>query len=132
MTRGYIASAVPQDDPDRQRLNETEAELDMLVRSKQVSPVPGEIFALPVFAGITIFLTMFTRPSDPEGYMRMLLDLFAMRVSWVIIFLMIYSIDLDREREAHKPERISDSGVDSYLLLFTRHRTAPVRPMALR
>ena len=118
MTRGYIASAVPQDDSDRQRLNETEAELDMLVRSKQVSPVPGEIFALPVFAGITIFLTMFTRPSEPDGYMRMLLDLFAMLVSSVIIFLMIYSIDLDREREAHKLERISDSGVDSYLLLF--------------
>ena len=118
MTRGYIASAVPQDDSDRQRLNETEAELDMLVRSKQVSPVLGEIFALLVFAGITIFLTMFTRPSDLDGYMRMLLDLFAMLVSSVIIFLMVYSIDLDRERDARKLERISDSGVDSYLLLF--------------
>ena len=118
MTRGYIASAVPQDDSDRQRLNETEAELDMLVRSKQVSPVLGEISALLVFAGITIFLTMFTRPSEPDGYMRLLLDMFAMLVSSVIIFLMIYSIDLDRERDAHKLERISDSGVDSYLLLF--------------
>ena len=118
MTRGYIASAVPQDDSDRQRLNETEAELDMLVRSKQVSPVVGEISALLVFAGITIFLTMFTRPSEPDGYMRLLLGMFAMLVSSVIIFLMIYSIDLDRERDAHKLERIPDSGVDSYLLLF--------------
>ena len=117
-TRSYIASAVPQDDSDRQRLSETEAELDMLVRSKQVSPVLGEIFALLVFAGITIFLTMFTRPSEPDGYIRMLLDLFAMLVSSVIIFLMIYSIDLDRERDAHKLERNSESGSESYLLLF--------------
>lgn len=117
-TRGYIASAVPADDSDRQRLNETEAELDMLVRSKQVSPVLGEIFALLVFAGITIFLTMFTRPSEPDGYIRLLLDLFAMLVSSVIIFLMIYSIDLDRERDAHKLERTTESGGESYLLLF--------------
>ena len=117
-TRGYIASALPQDDSDRQALNETEAELDMLVRSKQVSPVLGEIFALLVFAGITIFLTMFTRPSEPDGWIRLLLDMFAMLVSSVIIFLMIYSIDLDRERDAHKLERVSETGDESYLLLF--------------
>ena len=84
--RDYIARAVPLDDSDRQRLNETEAELDMLVRSKQVSPVLGEIFALLVFAGITIFLTMFTRPAKPDGWIRTLIDLFAMLVSSVIIF----------------------------------------------
>ena len=117
-TRAYIASAIPVDDSDRRRLNETEAELDMLVRSKQVSPVLGEIFALLVFAGITIFLTIFTRPSEPDGWIRMLLDLFAMLVSSVIIFLMIYSIDLDRERDAHKLERVSETGDESYLLLF--------------
>ena len=116
-TREYIASAVPEDDSDRQSLNQTEAELDMLVRSKQVSPVLGEIFALLVFAGITIFLTMFTRPSEPDGWIRLLLDMFAMLVSSVIIFLMIYSIDLDRERDAHKLERASTED-DSLLLLF--------------
>ena len=89
----------------------------MLVRSKQVSPVLGEIFALLVFAGITIFLTMFTRPSEPDGWIRLLLDMFAMLVSSVIIFLMIYSIDLDRERDAHKLERASTED-DSLLLLF--------------
>ena len=117
-TREFIASALPQNDADRQALNETEAELDMLVRSKQVSPVLGEIFALLVFAGITIFLTMFTKPSEPEGWIRLLLDMFAMLVSSVIIFLMIYSVDLDRERDAHKLERVSETGNDSFLLLF--------------
>ena len=117
-TREYIASAVPGDDSDRQRLNETEAELDMLVRSKQDSPVLGEIFVLLVFAGITIFLTMFTRPGELDGWIRLLVDLFAMLVSSVIIFLMIYSIDLDREWDAHKLERVSESGSEIYLLLF--------------
>ena len=117
-TREYIASAIPEDDSDRQRLNEAEAELDMLVRSKQVSPVLGEIFALLVFAGITIFLTMFTKPGEPEGWIRLLIDLFSMLVSSVIIFLMIYSIDLDRERDAHKLERVAESGEDNYLLVF--------------
>ena len=114
--RKHIADATPVDDSDRQALNQSEAELDSLVRSKQVSPVLGEIFALLVFAGITIFLTMFTKPGEPDGWIRMLIDLFAMLVSSVIIFLMIYSMDLDRERDAHKLEQASEGG--DYLLLF--------------
>ena len=90
------------DASDRGDLNQAEADLDMLVRSKQAVPVLGEIFALLVFAGITIFLTIFTKPTEPDGFIRLLLDLFAMLVSSVIIFLMIYSIDLERERDAHK------------------------------
>lgn len=120
-TRKYIAEANQSDslnDSDRQRLDDTEAELDTLVRSKQVSPVLGEIFALLVFAGITIFLTMFTKPTEPEGWIRLLIDLFAMLVSSVIIFLMIYSIDLDRERDAHKLEKTSGVETDEYLLVF--------------
>ena len=117
-TRRYIATAISSDDSDRQALNNTEAELDMLVRSKQVSPVLGEILALLVFAGITIFLTIFTRPSEPDGWIRLILDLFAMLVSSGIIFLMIYSIDLDHERDAHKLERVAESDSETFLLLF--------------
>ena len=47
-----------------------------------------------------------------------MLDLFAMLVSSVIIFPMIYSIDLEGERGAHKLERVSESGSDYHLLLF--------------
>ena len=61
---------------------------------------------------------MFTRTSEPDGWIRTLIDLFAMLVSSVIIILMIYSIDLDPERDAHKLERVSETGDDSYLLLF--------------
>ena len=114
--RGYIRDATPVDDSDRNALNQAEADLDMLVRSKQATPVLGEIFALLVFAGITISLTMFTKPPEPDGFIRMLLDLFAMLVSSVIIFLMTYSLDLDRERDSHKLERTLEEG--EYLLLF--------------
>ena len=31
---------------------------------------------------------------------------------------MIYSIDLDRERDARKLERVSETGDESFLLLF--------------
>ena len=114
--RGYIATATPENDSDRDTLVQVEADLDMLVRSQQTTPVLGEIFALLVFAGITIVLTIFTKPAEPEGWIRLLLDLFAMLVSSVIIFLMIYSMDLDRERDAHILERTTEDG--EYLLLF--------------
>ena len=114
--RSYIANATPENDADRDTLVQVEADLDMLVRSQQTTPVLGEIFALLVFAGITIILTIFTKPTEPEGWIRLLLDLFAMLVSSVIIFLMIYSMDLDRERDAHILERTTEDG--EYLLLF--------------
>ncbi len=108
--REYIANALPLDDSDRQTLRETESDLDTLVRSKQVQPVLGEIFALLVFAGITIFLALFTKPLEVEGWIRLLVDMFAMLISAVIIFLMFYSLDLDRERDAHKLEQTDESG----------------------
>ncbi len=116
--RSHIANAVPLNSADRQALNRCEADLDVLVRSNQVSPVLGEIFALLVFAGITIFLTIFTRPSEEGAWLRLALDLFAMLVSAVLIFLMAYSIDLDRERDAHKLERAMVSENPTYLLVF--------------
>ena len=51
----------------------------------------------------------------------MLLDLFAMLVSSVIVFLMIYSMDLDRERDARVLERKGEKSEEveaEYLLYF--------------
>ena len=119
--RGYIAKATPESQADRDLLMQVEADLDMLVRSQQQTPVLGEIFALLVFAGITIFLTMFTLPaSETEGWIRLLLDMFAMLVSAVIIFLMAFSLDLDRERDAHVLERATEE--DDYLLRFPENQ----------
>ena len=115
--RGYINKATPESQSDRDTLIQVEADLDMLVRSQQQTPVLGEIFALLVFAGITIFLTMFTIPAiELEGWIKLFLDMFAMLVSAVIIFLMAYSLDLDRERDAHVLEQPTEEG--EYLLRF--------------
>lgn len=119
--RGYINRAKEHSDllseSNRQALSEVEAELDILISSKQTTSVLGEIFALLVFAGVTIFLALFTIPSESNPWIRLLLDLFAMLVSSVVIFLVIYSVDLDRQRDAHKlAEPASDN--EDYLLLF--------------
>ena len=47
-----------------------------------------------------------------------MLDLFAILVSSVIIFLMMYSMDLDRERDAHILEKTTGEEKEEYLLLF--------------
>ena len=120
--RSYIAKATPKVDSDRDTLAQVEADLDVLVRSQQQTPVLGEIFALLVFAGITIFLTIFTKPPEPDGWLRMMLDLFAMLVSSVIIFLMMYSMDLDRERDAHILEQHETPEGVEYLLYFSKTR----------
>ena len=100
---------------NRQTLSEVEAELDMLVSSKQTTSVLGEIFALLVFAGVTISLALFTIPSESNPWIRLLLDLFAMLVSSVVIFLVIYSVDLDRQRDAHKLAEITNESGDKNL-----------------
>ena len=104
---------------NRQALSEVESELDMLISSKQTTSILGEIFALLVFAAVTISLALFTIPSESDPWIRLLLDLFAMLVSSVVIFLVIYSVDMDRQRDAHKlAEPTSENG--DYLLLFPK------------
>ena len=101
--RDYIKSAKEHpgflSESNRQALSEVEAELDMLVNSKKNISVLGEIFALLVFAGVTISLALFTIPAESRPWIRLLLDLFAMLVSSVVIFLVIYSVDLDSVRD---------------------------------
>ena len=121
--RSYINQAKARPDllsqSNRQALSEVEAELDMLISSKQTTSILGEIFALLVFAGVTISLALFTIPSESDPWIRLLLDLFAMLVSSVVIFLVIYSVDMDRQRDAHKlAEPTSEN--DDYLLLFPK------------
>ena len=42
--RAYINNATPEKDSDQDTLTQVEADLDMLVRSQQTTPVLGEIF----------------------------------------------------------------------------------------
>ena len=96
--RGYFAYANYSDPTNREMLVEAEADLDALVRSRQSALVLGELFSLVIFGGITIFLVLFSRPQETEGWPRFMIDIFAMLIAPVIVFLMVNIWDLHRER----------------------------------
>ena len=117
--RNCIARAIPQDNARREMLNQAETDLDALVHSKQTGLVLGEVFAIFIFGGITVALALFTAPhgiGEDDGWVRLWVDLFAMLISAVIIFLVAYVFDLDRERDAPKLDRSTETG--DYLLTF--------------
>ena len=117
------------DEGDRQLLIEAERNLDSLVRSKQVDVHLGEIFALVVFAALTVALALFSLPAQAAGWTRLLADMFAVVISSVVVFLLFHIFDLQRERNEAKLELLdsehSQSGRDRYVVLFfdTIHRS---------
>ena len=133
--RKYIADVPPKhlNEADTQLLSEAETNLDVLARSKQVDIHLGEIFALGIFAAITIGLALLSRPPLVEGWTRLLVDLFAMLISAVVIFLMFHIQDLQRERDELKLEP-SEEGADyrHYLVRFLdTQRRLPDQLMSL-
>ena len=94
----------PLNEADSQLLSDAEAQLDALARSKQVDIHLGEQFALYIVGGITVGLAILTLPSQVAGWTRLLVDLFAMLISAVIIFLLFHIQDLQRERDDSKFE----------------------------
>ncbi len=62
------------------------------------------MFALVIFGSITVGLALLSRPPDLEGWARLLVDVFAMLISSVIIFLLVHIYDLQRERDERKLE----------------------------
>ena len=100
----------PENDFDRELLATAEAELDTLARSKQLRLVLGELFALNIFAGITLAFALFLQP-DIDGELTALLnDLFAMLISGVVIFLTVHVWDLHNERAARQLRKNEQSG----------------------
>ena len=122
--RGYMDSVAPEalGEVDGQLLSEAGSSLDSLVRSKQVDIHLGEIFALVIFASVTVGLALFSRPPEEAGWPRLLSDVFAFVVSSVIIFLLVHIFDLQRERAA--PKLVSHGSIDGgrtdrrFLVLF--------------
>lgn len=106
--RVYILSAKESiecmSEVDVQLLAEAESNLDTLARSKQQDITPGEMFALLIFALITISLALASRPPETEGWTRLLVDLFAVLISAVVVFLVVNVWDLRRERDESKFE----------------------------
>ena len=126
--RRLIAAVDPRhlNEADSQLLSDAEANLDALARSKQVDIHLGEQFALGIFGAITIGLALLTLPPQvEEGWTRLMVDLFAMLISAVIIFLLVHIQDLQRERDGSKLESLdSHAAYRNYLARFldTRQR----------
>ena len=93
------ASASDASYEDKQMLSEAAAELNSLVYSKQHGLVIGKLFALYIFAGISVFIALFARP-DVSGWTAFLIELFAMLFSSVVIFLISNVHDLQSARIA--------------------------------
>ena len=93
----HEAESEIENESDRERLGEVEAELNALVHSKQRGIVFGELFALYVFAGITVALALFSRP-EIAGWTGFLVETLAALFSAVIVFLIFNALDLQRER----------------------------------
>ena len=109
----------PLGEADIQLLSDAEANLDGLARSKQVDIHLGEMFALYVFGLVTVGLALFSRPPDVEGWTRLQVDLFAIVISAVVIFLLAHIHDLQKERD--------ESKLQTPAKLPTEHRHRVVR-----
>ena len=100
----------PENDLDRELLVTAEAEIDTLARSKQLRLVLGELFALNIFAGLTIAFTLLLRPDIDGGLTALLNDLFAMLISAVVIFLAVHVWDLHHERAIKQLRKNEETG----------------------
>ena len=122
--RGYIGRARPRDWEARQMLSEAESQLDTLVRSKQLGVILGELFALIIFAGMTIVVALLLRPDEGLAYTRFFVDVFSMLISAVVIFLTVNVWDLYHERAVRQVRERVESG--DYVVRFPETE----RPMA--
>lgn len=114
--RGYIAQARTPDWDVRQMLNDAEHELDTLVRSKQLGVILGELFALVIFAGMTMAVALLLRPDENQAFTRFFVDVFAMLISSVVIFLTVNVWDLYHERAVRQVRERAEFG--DYVVRF--------------
>ena len=116
--RQSVAVALRRASPgDGEKLIALEAELDSLTHSRQQGINFGELSALTIFAGLVLFLALFSRP-DVSGTTAFLVDVFSMLFSSVIVFLTFGIGDLQRDRTAHIMLSRSVSTSGEYEVLF--------------
>ena len=97
--RGCLADAVaanPSPD-DRSDLAEAETQLNVIAHSRQQGIEFGELFALIIFGGITVFIGLASRPGV-TGWIAFLVEMLVVLFSAVIIFLIVNVWDLHRDR----------------------------------
>lgn len=97
--KGYLDDAEAKNpDPEKQaQLAEAETLLNVIAHSRQQGIDFGELFALLVFGGITVFLGLGSRPGI-VGWIGFLVEMLVVLFSAVIVFLIVNVWDLHRER----------------------------------
>ena len=91
------AEASNPDPDDQVQLAEAETQLNVIAHSRQQGIEFGELFALIIFGGITVFLGMASRPGV-TGWIGFLVEMLVVLFSAVIVFLIINVWDLHRDR----------------------------------
>ena len=91
------ATAVDLPAADLRLLADAEAQLNMVAHSRQQGVDFGELFALIIFGGSTVLLSLLSRP-EVGGWTAFIYDVFAALFPAVIIFLIVSVWDLHRDR----------------------------------
>lgn len=91
------AATIDHPPPERRLLADAEAQLNMIVHSRQQGIDFGELFSLIIFGGSTVLLALLSRPAV-EGWTAFLYEMFSVLFPAVIIFLIVNVWDLHRER----------------------------------
>ena len=100
---------------DEAELASAEAQLNVVVHSRQQGIDFGELFALIIFGGVTVLLGLGSRP-EVSGWIGFLVEMLVMLFSAVVVFLIVNVWDLHRDRAGEVLEKRED--YDGYGVVF--------------
>ena len=109
------AAAVNHPVADQKLLASAEAQLNMVVHSRQHGVDFGELFSLIIFGGATVLLSLLSRP-EVSGWTAFIYEVFSVLFPAVIVFLIVSVWDLHRDRSDLVLE--TQSGDDAYGVIF--------------
>ena len=115
LARVAEAKAADISSEDEERLVHAETELNAVVHSRRHGIELGELFALMIFGGITVFLAIASR-TQVSGWPAFLTEVFTALFSAVIVFFMVHVWDLHGDRATRILERLPD--VERYGVAF--------------
>lgn len=109
------AAAVNHPVADQKLLASAEAQLNMVVHSRQQGVDFGELFSLIIFGGATVLLSLLSRP-EVSGWTAFIYEIFSVLFPAVIVFLIVSVWDLHRDRA--DLVLATQTGDDGYGVIF--------------
>lgn len=114
------AAAVNHHVADRKLLANAEAQLNMVVHSRQQGTDFGELFSLIIFGGGTVLLALLSRP-EVSGWVAYIYEVFSVLFPSVIVFLIVSVWDLHRDRAGLV--LATQQGTEGYGVIFRDPRS---------